>query len=180
MQYPSIHDIFTHLTIDEKKTLINLSKRCKGTIYVEIGSYLGASSCCIAEGIRKKKKKGILFCIDTWDNDAMTEGKRDTYNDFFKNTKKYSDIIIPIRGNSVGIGLSFDKTVDFIFFDGDHTYDGVKKDVDIWLPKLNPRAIIVMHDVGWAEGVQRIVKDTISKIALTEDRLPNMYWTSIK
>jgi len=71
------------------------------------------------------------------------------------------------------------KKVDFIFIDGDHSYQGVKKDVDLWLPKLNPNALIVMHDIGWAEGVQRVVMEDVAPIAKSEGRLPNLYWARL-
>jgi len=48
----------------------------------------------------------------------------------------------------------------------------VKKDVDLWVPKLNPNAPVVMHDIGWAEGILRVVMEDISPIAKCEGRLP--------
>lgn len=179
LKYPMIDPIFTHLTIDEKNTLISLSKKSNALVSVEIGSYHGASSCCIAEGIMKNGGNGKLFCIDTWQNNSMSEGEKDTFNEFLSNTCDYKKIICPLKGWSYDIAHEFDEKIDFIFIDGDHSYDGVKKDVDLWLPKLNPGALIVMHDIGWAEGVQRVVKEDIAPLAKQEGRLPNLYWARI-
>lgn len=176
IKYPRIDPITTHLTIEEKNKLINLSKKCKGSIYVEIGSYLGASSCCIAEGITKKGGIGKLYCIDTWENDSMSEGKIDTYEKFLKNTHFYQKFIYPLKGWSYEIAHGFEKKIDFLFIDGDHSYEAVKKDVQLWLPKMNSGAILVMHDIGWAEGVQRVVREDIAPKAKKEGRLPNLYW----
>lgn len=177
-RYNTIGKIYSHLTPEEKLTLIFLARSSDGT-FVEIGSYLGSSSCFIAEGIRQSGKKSLLYCIDTWQNDAMSEGNRDTFGTFLSNTQKYQNIISPLRGWSYDIAKGFDKKVDFIFIDGDHSYEGVKKDVDIWLPKLNPNALIVLHDIGWADGVQRVVREDIRPIAKREGRLPNLYWAYI-
>lgn len=177
-RYRTIEKIFSHLTSEEKITIISLAQYSKGT-FVEIGSYLGSSSCFIAEGIQQSGKKSHLFCIDTWENDARSEGNRDTYKEFLNNTQEYQKIITPLRGWSYDVGITFDEKIDFIFIDGDHSYDGVKKDVDLWLPKLNPGALIVMHDIGWAEGVQRVVKEDIAPLAKQEGRLPNLYWARI-
>jgi len=177
IRFPRESKIFTHLTSAEKLKLFHLAKENNGKFFVEIGSYLGASSCFIAAGIKhvaRSEKK--LYCIDTWENDAMSEGKRETFKEFRKNTKKYQNMITPLRTTSVGAAKTFDKGVDFIFIDGDHSYEGVKADVDAWLPKLNKGALIIFHDIGWAEGVQRVVQENIQPLAKTEGRLPNLYW----
>jgi predicted O-methyltransferase YrrM len=81
-----------------------------------------------------------------------------------------------LRTTSIAAAETIDKGVDFIFIDGDHSYEGVKADVDVWLPKLNKNALIIFHDIGWAEGVQRVVKEEIQPFAKKEGQLPNMYW----
>jgi len=90
-RYHFINNIFTHLTSEEKIALLSLAKSSQG-IFVEIGSFLGSSSCFISEGIIKSGKNSKLFCVDTWENDAMSEGNRNTYAEFISNTKKYSKI----------------------------------------------------------------------------------------
>ncbi len=177
-RYSAIGKIYSHLTADEKLTLVSLARSCDGS-FIEIGSYLGSSSCFIAEGILQSGRKSHLYCIDTWQNDAMSEGNKNTYNTFLNNTKDYRDVISSLRGWSYDIAKNFDEKVDFIFIDGDHSYQGVKKDVDLWLPKLNPNALIVMHDIGWAEGVQRVVMEDVAPIAKSEGRLPNLYWARL-
>ena len=167
--------IFTHLTLQEKFTLFNLSSKCLGKTYVEIGSYLGASSCIIAAGL-KKKDEAQLFCIDTWQNDAMSEGTIDTFNLFKSNIEKYRDILTPLRGKSAEVAKTFGDTIDFLFIDGDHSYEGVRVDVATWFPKLNSGALVLFHDVGWAEGVQQVIGETVKPRAKSEGRLPNLYW----
>lgn len=36
---------------------------------------------------------------------------------------------------------------DLIFIDGDHTYDGVKKDFDNYFPMLNKNGVMFFHDI---------------------------------
>ena len=143
------------------------------SIAVEIGSYIGASSLMISKGLKQNSK---LYCVDTWQNDAMTEGNWDSYVEFQKNVKPVKDKIIAVRGTSINASSKFDKKIDFLFIDGDHSYEGVKADVDAWFPKLKSGGIIVMHDIGWAEGVIRVVKENIQPNLVKFEKLPNMYW----
>lgn len=38
------------------------------------------------------------------------------------------------------------EPIDFLFIDGDHTYDGVKTDWDIWSPLVGSGGIVALHD----------------------------------
>ncbi|WP_197169505.1 class I SAM-dependent methyltransferase [Novipirellula galeiformis] len=170
--------IHTHMLEDEKETLYTLARKSRGNI-VEVGSYLGASSCYLAAGL-SKHKHAKLTCVDTWNNDAMTEGLRDTYDEFRSNTSKYGALIQPLRGTSQEIASSFTDTIDLLFLDADHEYAGVKTDWDAWSPHLAQNATVIFHDIGWAEGVQQVVREDVHPIALEESRLPNLYWARLR
>lgn len=166
--------VFTHLTAEEKYSLYSSVQ--PNSLCVEIGSYLGASSVCIASSPNCSK----LYCVDTWNNDAMSEGNRDTYSLFLSNTKALSHKIFPIRGLSANAGLKFKEKIDFLFIDGDHSYEGAKADVESWLPLLRSGGVLVMHDCGWAEGVQRVIQENVLHACSTWKFLPNMFIAKIK
>jgi radical SAM superfamily enzyme YgiQ (UPF0313 family) len=169
------NQIYTHLTNEEKTFLKHIaSKVPRDGVILEVGSYLGASACFLALGCQKKC--GKVFCVDTWQNEAMSEGERDTYEEFMENIKPYKDIITPLRGKSAEVAKKFDKKINLIFIDGDHSYKGVKADVDGWFPKLDKNAIVIFHDINWAEGVQRVVAEVVVPRAKKEGRLLNLYW----
>jgi predicted O-methyltransferase YrrM len=173
--FDKYQNIFTHLTKEEKLVLYKLCLSLpKHSSIVEIGSYLGASSCFLALGA--KKTNSIVHCVDTWENHEMSEGLRDTYTEFIHNTDQLSKYIIPHRGWSVEIAKTFEKKMDLIFFDGGHSYEIVKADVDAWFDKLKTGGIIVMHDIGWAEGVIKVVEESVKPKLDRFDQLPNMFW----
>lgn len=171
--------IFTHLTKAERLLLYKLAlllpNHCN---IVEIGSYLGGSSVFLGSGA--KEKKGILYCVDTWRNEGMSEGPRDTYDEFIHNITPYRKWIIPLRGWSTEKAKKFDKKIDLLFIDGDHTYEAVKGDVEAWLPKLKNNGIVIFHDYSWAPGVQRTIREMIKPIQIGRGNvLDNTYWTKL-
>ncbi|KKO20370.1 MAG: class I SAM-dependent methyltransferase [Candidatus Brocadia sp.] len=155
-------DIFTHLTKKERLLLYKLVLSLPNkAIVVEIGSYLGASTVFLASAI--KDRDGHIYCVDTWSNEAMSEGKRDTFDEFLKNTGSMKDFITPLKGYSVEVAKTFNKGIDLLFIDGDHSYEATKSDVENWVPKVKDCGIIIFHDIGWAEGVKRVVNEFKSK-----------------
>lgn len=191
VRHPSLSRLFsvsTHLTTRERITLYALARACsRGAIdnvnIVEIGSYLGASASFLAAGLRNKNDR--VFCIDTWANDAMTEGHRDTYAEFLDNTAGYRERIVPLKGwshdNSV---LDEIRTkvarIDLLFIDGDHSREGALRDWQLYSPFLVQGSIVAMHDIGWATGVQHVVAEEIRPRVRNEYRLPNLWWADFE
>jgi predicted O-methyltransferase YrrM len=152
--------IFTHMTPLERLLLYRLGlQQPAGAVLLEVGSYLGASACFLVAAA--EEIGGQVHCVDTWRNEGMSEGFRDTWQEFRTNTERYASLIIPHRGHSVDVAGAFDGQLDLLFIDGDHSYEGCRSDALAWLPHLKPGGIIVMHDYDWAEGVQRVVAELI-------------------
>lgn len=176
----SFYSIFTHLTNEEKDLLLNLSTSLpENSTIVEVGSYLGASTCFLAYGI--KNKGGTVYAVDCWKNKAMSEGERDTFDEFNRNVEPLKDVIKPLRGFSNEIAEQFDKKIDLLFVDGDHSYDGVCSDLKAWLPKMKENSLVVFHDYSWAIGVQIAVNKYVIPIQVEPAiRLDSIYWTRVK
>ena len=170
--------IFTHLTWQERIILYRLADQfMQPSCIVEIGSYLGASAYFLASGILKTKVHSKLYCVDTWLNDGMFEGKRDTWQEFNANVSNFKEIIIACRGKSEDISKTFSEPIDMLFIDGDHSYQGCKSDADNWLPFLRSDGIVIFHDYGWAEGVKKVVNDSIaSNILKNGIAYKNIFW----
>lgn len=171
--------IFTHMTPQERLLLYELGlQQPTGAILLEVGSYLGASACFLASAASVRGAK--VYCVDTWHNEAMTEGVRDTWAEFRANTRPYSSLIVPLRGLSVDVAESFEDEIDLLFLDGDHSYEGCRADVLAWLPRLKSGGVLVMHDYGWAEGVQRVVHELIEPLQRESGHvIENTYWTRV-
>lgn len=155
-------NIHTHMTQAELNTLYDLARGLNKSVKaLEIGSYLGASTCYIAAAI--SCNHGHLFCVDTWENQTMPEGERDTFAEFKQNTAGAKAYITTVRKNSNDLTVSdFVDSLDFVFIDGDHSYRGVKNDyqkVNSW---ISEGGIIAFHDCTYFESVSRLLGEIIA------------------
>jgi predicted O-methyltransferase YrrM len=136
--------------------------------FVEIGSWQGKSACLMAQLIRDSGKDVSFTCVDPWDDGGpdlhateyykqLPKPLRDCFNEF---TAPYSDIIKPIQEFSVPAARHFeDASLDFLMIDGDHTYEGVRGDIDAYLPKMRPGSIMAGDDYLWP-GVKQAASET--------------------
>jgi predicted O-methyltransferase YrrM len=181
---PSLSGAFsceTHLT---KQEIILLSRLARGKSRIaEIGSYKGASACAFGAAVRRNRDGGKIFCIDTWNNDAMTEGRKDTWTDFVRNTESFAHLIITLRGWSFDLTehlLTLTPHLDLLFIDGDHNDAAVQRDWELYKKFLRSGSTIAFHDFGWAPGVQNVVKNNVLPHVKEYGSLPNLWWGVLK
>jgi predicted O-methyltransferase YrrM len=112
-------------------------------IALEIGTYMGVSAAVIAKAL---SAKGRLFCADPWElrlgkeNPCMTICRRELTR------KGVLDRVIFLQGYSHEVETSMPEQLDFVFVDGDHSYDGLKRDWGIVLRRLSLNGILCLHD----------------------------------
>ncbi len=154
--------IQTHMTIAELDAIYRLALDIpQGGRALEVGSYLGASSCRIAAALFSND--GRLYCVDTWENETMPEGMRDTFAEFQKNTNGAAFRITTVRKRSGEMVASdFSLPFDFAFIDADHTYPAVRGDVDLVSEWLRDGSVLAMHDVTFFEAVSRVVGEMLA------------------
>ena len=169
----------THMTVKERRVLFDCARTLPpGSCVVEIGSYLGASTACLAAGVAGNG--GHVFAIDPWNNHGMSEGPRDTFAEFRQNIARFDKTVTPLRGWSADVAQTFDTPIDLLFIDGDHSYEGIVADFRAWLEKLKPGAIVALHDHRWCKEIQRAAREFIVPLQ-TEGgrRADTLYWTRV-
>lgn len=74
-----------------------------------------------------------------------------------------------------------DESLDYIFIDGDHSYQAVVDDMEKYFSKVKKGGIFAGHDI-WVPGVQRAVEDFRRKNCITAhlETVPNTTWFWIK
>jgi predicted O-methyltransferase YrrM len=95
-----------------------------------------------------------LFIVEDMQN-AMDR----LYRDVSINLLKFQGRARLIREKSWLAADQFDdESCDLVYIDGDHTYDGVVKDLAAWYPKVKKGGIICGDDIGWP-GVKKAVDE---------------------
>ncbi len=126
---------------------------------VEIGSWKGRSTIWLAAGAKLAGRR--VVAIDPHVN-SREDRDATTVADFRKNIEQagLSDIVEPLIMSSADAAALFEGPVELLFIDGDHSYDAVLRDAELWLPKLTEGATVMFHDVSTAaySGPRRIFR----------------------
>lgn len=159
---PDATRVHTHMSALELNALYDLASEATETKRVlEIGSYVGASSCYLAAAL--SMNGGHLYCVDTWANETMPEGERDTLAEFRKNTAGVAQLITQIRKRSDELTADdLPLPVDLAFIDADHSYRAAKGDFEKVSEWIRDGGTIAFHDTIWFEGVSRVLGEILA------------------
>lgn len=166
---------------EEGLFLYNLASRCTKGAIVEIGSSSGRSTICLAKG-SKSGGNMTVYAVDphngggatpdpTW-NDVRHEGtpNQKYYINQSKSFPQFrqallehrvDDIVAPMVDYSELIyKKGWIRPIELLFIDGEHRYNYVKMDVEMWGKHLVSGGIILMHDSSYP-GVRRVINELI-------------------
>lgn len=134
------------------RVLSMLSKIINPKHILELGTYTGYATLCLAEGL---KNDGTIDTID------INEELEDIQQKYF-NTSAFKDQIIQHVGNALDIVPTLNKKFDLVFIDADK-----ENYINYWnmiVPMMNKGGIILSDNVLWSgkvlEDVQKNDKST--------------------
>lgn len=173
----------------EGQFLYDLAKEVKEGVIVEIGAAHGKSAISLALGSKAghnlpvysvDPRTGQPYTVDSdWikNRSVESDGTPETRSytgqgtgnlQFYDNIKKWcvDDIIIPIANYSElayknGLdGQEWNLPIGLLWIDGDHRYNYVKLDIELWAKHVISGGKILFHDYPFS-GVKKVIGEMI-------------------
>jgi len=154
------------LSLEEGRELFRLAAECPAKkVIVEVGAYYGKSTIWLGGG-SKKGNRSKVYSVDWHRGDYEDKGdfrKMNTFPRFWRNIQKagLELFIVPLVLKSEDLAKVFDLDIGLLFLDADHRYFAIKRDFDMWVPKLSPGGWLCLHDVKAREGPGRVYRENI-------------------
>lgn len=137
---------------NEIRTLLKILETCKPQTLLEIGTANGGTLFLFS---KIAANNALVMSIDLpsgqFGGEFYPEWKIDLYKSFANHDQK----ITTIRADSHDVNtlemvetLLEKRNLDFLFIDGDHTYQGVKTDFELYSSLLKEDGVIGFHDIN--------------------------------
>jgi predicted O-methyltransferase YrrM len=143
----------------------------------EIGVLKGEYSCLLLE----KWEGEQLYCVDPWrefgedEYEDVSNVSQDRYELFYEETverlSRFGDRAEIMRMTSENAAPKFEEgELDFVYIDAQHHYEAVKKDIQLWWPKVRRGGILAGHDYldGTREQGKYGVKSAVDQFVRTK------------
>ena len=155
-----LYNLHTFQTKSEILELYNIIRELQPEIICEIGTDNGATLYLWSKTL---KHNGLIISID------LPRLYRKSVNRFLKSFFNKSQQANFIRENShsansvkILTDMLKGRSIDFLFIDGDHSYEGVREDYHLFSKFVKKNGIIAFHDIsvednktGYVCGVKR-------------------------
>jgi hypothetical protein len=166
-----LHEIYREAAVEA------LADEDCGSRLVEIGAWLGRSTAFMCTelakaGVERCDKSVHFYTVDTFLGSPTDKQHQDyakgqsVFPEFYSKMARGGLLhyVTPLVMMSTQAAQLFpDRSLSFVFIDGDHIYSQVWQDIHDWLPKVTPGGVIAGHDFGSDEfpGVTMAVKELV-------------------
>ena len=134
---------YTQTTEAEVQALVKYSGSALKA--VEIGVFEGFTTSLLASGM---PDSGILYGIDNFEKGRLGICYSKLVALFWLRKKSISKKVKLIEKLSSEAVDDVPDNIDFIFIDGDHSWNGIHNDWVNWSPKIKQGGIIALHDTS--------------------------------
>jgi len=167
--YENIHGWFSYDYVYKDM----VAQADNGDLFVEIGSFKGKSTAYMCVEIANSGKRIRFDCIDPMKPlshySASAESQPEEWQDY--HIEGFHERLTPVAGlynlhamtSEEAVKLYEDNSIDFLLVDGDHSYQGVIKDIQNFFPKMKSGGLIVGDD-AWSPDVAQAFRDALPNL----------------
>jgi MMP 1-O-methyltransferase len=147
----------------EGETLFRLARQSvPGTCIVEIGSWKGKSTVWLAAGA--KSRVGVrVVAIDPHSGTDIHEAGQTTEHELRESIRRagVEDQVEVVVATSEDAVQGWNRPVSLLWIDGDHSYEGARRDLELWRDHLIEGGVIAFHDTFVWQGPERLVCQSV-------------------
>lgn len=167
------------IPIDARSVILSLMPQ--GGVGAEIGVHMAEFSRQILRHASPRK----LYLIDPWKHFEGAQYERSKYGGLGVDGQTEMDnrfetvqrkLRRPVNSGTVEIVRAFSgeaagrfgpEDLDFVYVDGDHSYEGVRADLDAYFPLVKVGGLIILDDYAignwWHDGVVRATHELLAR-----------------
>lgn len=174
----SPYEVFTMQLRDEIKTLTNLVEKERPQSVLEIGTAKGGSFYIWSRHLDSVDRLISLDLPGGRFGGGYDKQKTEIFREFSP-SKKMDFVRADSHQSSTYDEVSdlVDGGIDFLFIDGDHTYEGVKQDFEMYSELVSEGGIIALHDIATHPNDEEVVKRRRQNVEDIEER--HLSWGEI-
>jgi len=130
---------------------------------VEIGSWQGRSTIWLAAGALAGRGARVV-AIDPHRGTSLRAPGQTTEPDLRRNLAEagVDAQVEVVVATSAEAAAGWSRPVSLLWIDGDHEYESVREDLELWEPHLMPGAAVALHDTFVWPGPERLVRERIT------------------
>lgn len=154
-------------SVEEAIMLYDLAREVTEGCIMEVGSYRGRSTVALGKGSLDGHQLPV-FAIDPHENFVGLLGgqfgpeDRAAFYRVMLSTECYR-IVRLVNLSSEVLSKGWNRKIALLWIDGDHSYEGVKRDFECWEPHLLNNAVLAFDDsLNHECGVYKVVEDLLA------------------
>jgi len=146
-----------------------------------VGVEIGTSYGCHAITLLKTLNIKHLYLVDPYKSyNNLTGVETMSFDELYNYTKKRLSKFNKhtfVRKTSSDAVNDIPNKLDFVYIDGNHYYDFVKKDLEAYYPKVRVGGMICGHDFNIPDVAKAVTEfATIKKVKVNQKGLPGDWW----
>jgi len=140
------------------RLLYRITNYLKPAVMIELGTSLGISAMYQSAG----NPEGKLYTLE-----GCTETANIAENNFKNNGFANIQCITGDFEQTLPALISNIKLVDYVFIDGNHTYDATMNYFHLFKMHINNKSVLIFDDINWSEGMKIAWKEIKSDPSVT-------------